>query len=230
MLGRLSSGIAHELGTPLNVVAGRANLIATEELSREDVVAFSRTIAEQAHRMTDIIRQLLGFAHRRPGHREATDIAQLAAQITDLLSPTAQKASVSIEIEETGNVPQVDVDRSHIQQVLMNLMMNGIQSMPEGGRMTIRVGVERSRHHRVNAGPERDYVTVEVADEGVGISEEEINLIFDPFFTTKESGKGTGLGLSIAYGIVEEHDGWIDVTSVPGEGSRFTVYLPTGAS
>ena len=226
MLGRLASGIAHELGTPLNVVAGRANLIATEDLSREDVVAFSNTIAEQARRMTEIIRQLLGFAHRRPGTREMSDLTQLATQIIDLLTPTAYKSNVTLELEKTEGVPDVSVSRSHIQQVLMNLVMNGIHAMPRGGRLKISVGVARSRHLRVDAGPERDYVTINVEDEGVGISEDEIKQVFDPFFTTKESGKGTGLGLSIAQGIAEEHDGWIDVVSVPGEGSQFIVYLP----
>lgn len=227
MLGRLSSSIAHELGTPLNVVAGRANLIATEELTREDVVEFSKTIAQQAHRMTEIIRQLLGFVHRRPGRREASDFTQLASQIIDLLAPAAQKGNVSLELEKAEGVPDVMVDKSHIQQVLMNLVINGIQAMPQGGRLKITVGVARSRHVAVNEGPERDYVTMSVQDEGVGIPEDRIKRIFDPFFTTKEPGQGTGLGLSIAYGIMEEHDGWIGVESGPGKGSRFTMYLPT---
>lgn len=227
MLGRLSSNIAHELGTPLNVVAGRANLIATEELPREAVVTYSRTIEEQARRMTDIIRQLLGFARRRSESREMSDVTGLAAQIIDLLATTARKAGVEIELDRTDDVPEVKVARSRIQQVLMNLMMNGIHAMPQGGRLRVLVGTARSRHHSVDAGPERDYVTVAVEDDGVGLRAEEIERIFDPFFTTKESGKGTGLGLSIASGIVEEHDGWIDVASEPGGGSRFTVYLPT---
>lgn len=226
MLGRLSSGIAHELGTPLNVVAGRANLIATEELDRTDVVAFSKTIVDQAHRMTEIIRQLLGFAHRRTGQRETSDVVQLVSHIIDLLTVTAEKSRVSMAVEEADDVPRVNVDRSHIQQVLMNLVMNGIHAMPEGGRLTIAVGVARSSHVGVESGPESDYVTITVEDEGVGIREEDVKMIFDPFYTTKDSGKGTGLGLSIAQGIVEEHDGWIDVVSEPGRGSRFTVYLP----
>jgi two-component system NtrC family sensor kinase len=230
VLGRLSSGIAHELGTPLNVVAGRAHLIATEELAREDVVAFSKTIADQAHRMTDIIRQLLGFAHRRPERREPSDVAALASQIIDLLGPTAQKENVTLAIQKADGIPRVNIARSHVQQVLMNLVMNGIQAMPGGGRLTVATGVARSRHRGVSPGPERDYVTISVEDTGVGMSAEKLELIFEPFFTTKESGIGTGLGLSIAHGIAEEHDGWIDAESTPGRGSRFTVYLPVEAS
>jgi signal transduction histidine kinase len=96
--------------------------------------------------------------------------------------------------------------------------------------MTISIDRARSRHRRVPEGPEQDYVTIAVRDEGVGIDEEQLATIFDPFVTTKEPGKGTGLGLSIAYGIVEEHDGWIDVESAPGKGSRFTVFLPLGVT
>lgn len=226
MLGRLSSGIAHELGTPLNVVAGRANLIATEDLSHEEVVAYSNTIVEQARRMTEIIRQLLGFARRRPSQRETVDLSQLAGQILDLLKPAARKGTVSLELRTADSVPDVNVDRAHIQQVLMNLVMNGIHAMTNGGTLIVDIAVEQTRHPVINTGPQRDYVRIRVTDEGEGIPAENLKSIFEPFYTTKESGKGTGLGLSIAYGIVEEHDGWIDVESTPGEGSRFTVYLP----
>lgn len=226
MLGRLSSGIAHELGTPLNVVAGRASLIATEDLGHDDVVAFARTIEDQAHRMTNIIRQLLGFARRRPPRREPCDLMQLVREVTDLLASSARKEDVTMEVLAADPIPEVSVDRSHIQQVLMNLMMNGIHAMPDGGLLTVELATASSRHRGVSEGPLRDYVTIRVRDEGTGIDEKDLSVIFDPFFTTKESGKGTGLGLSIAYGIAEEHDGWIDVESKPGSGACFTVFLP----
>lgn len=230
MLGRLSSGIAHELGTPLNVIAGRANMIATEDLPSGDVVAFSKTIAEQARRMTDIIRELLGFARRRRQQRGPADVNELAGQIIDLLAPAARKDSVTLTLEKGEEVPPVTLDRSLIQQVLMNLVMNGIHAMPGGGRLTISTGVARARHRKFSTGPESDYVTIRVADEGVGMSKEQLDRAFAPFFTTKEQGKGTGLGLSIAQGIVEEHDGWIEADSEPGKGSSFTMYLPIEAT
>jgi signal transduction histidine kinase len=179
--------------------------------------------------MTDIIHQLLGFARRRRQQRSSSDINELADQMIELLDPTAKKANVSLELEKADGVAEVSADRSLIQQVLMNLVMNGIHAMSGGGRLTISIGFARMRHRKFNTGPERDYVTIRVEDQGIGMSKEQLDQAFAPFFTTKEHGKGTGLGLSIAQGIVEEHDGWIEAQSEPGEGSKFTVYLPSEA-
>jgi two-component system NtrC family sensor kinase len=225
-VGRLASGIAHELGTPLNVVAGRAKIIATEDLDREDVVSFSKTIVEQVGRMTDIIRHLLDFARRRSHERTRVDMEQLARQVIDLLAVNARKADVSLEFRQTSETPPVILDRSQIQHLLMNLMMNGIQAMPSGGKLVLELGVEKARHAGAKDSEKKDYLRIRVIDEGVGIPQEQIKLIFDPFFTTKGVGKGTGLGLSIGYGIVEEHGGWIDVESELGKGTCFSVYLP----
>jgi two-component system NtrC family sensor kinase len=226
-VGRLASGIAHELGTPLNVVSGRARLIATEELDRDDVVAFSNTIVEQARRMTEIIRQILDFARRRHPRREPVDVLQLTNQALDLLQPTARKSGVSLDVAKTTDIPMLVVDRSQIQQVLTNLIMNGIQAMPEGGTLLVELGVERARRPSKITEAESDYLVMRVIDQGHGIPEDRTDLIFDAFYTTKDAGEGTGLGLSITHGIVEEHNGWIGVDSEPGKGTRFTVYLPT---
>lgn len=225
-VGRLASGIAHELGTPLNVVSGRAKIIATEELDREEVVSFSKTIADQAGRMTDIIRHLLDFARRRSSQRTPVDMAQLAGQVIDLLAPAAYKSHVHLELEKGSDTPLVSVDRSQIQQVLMNLIMNAIQAMPDGGKVVLALGVEHVGRANTPDTKKKDHLCVRVSDEGIGIPPEQIQLIFDPFFTTKDVGRGTGLGLSISYGIVEEHGGWIDVHSGLGKGACFAVYLP----
>jgi two-component system NtrC family sensor kinase len=225
-VGRLASGLAHELGTPLNVVAGRAKIIATEELDREEVVSFSKTIEDQAKRMTEIIRHLLDFARRRSSQRTPVDMEQLAGQVVELLTVTARKSNVVLKLERSGELPLANVDRSQIQHLLMNLVINGIQAMPGGGKLEIELGVEKVHHGSAASNEDKDHLCIRVEDEGEGIPEEYINLIFDPFFTTKEVGKGTGLGLSIGYGIVEEHGGWIDVKSEPGRGTRFTIYLP----
>ncbi len=225
-VGRLASGIAHELGTPLNVVAGRAKIIATEELDREEIISFSKTIAEQANRMTQIIRQLLDFARRRSSQRSPADMGKLARQVIDLLAVNARKSNVSLELETTSEMPPANVDNSQIQQVLMNLVMNGIQAMPDGGKLVLALSVEKIRHAGTGNTPEKEHLCIRVKDEGTGIPEEHIALVFDPFFTTKGVGKGTGLGLSISYGIVEEHGGWIDVQSELGKGTTFAIYLP----
>ncbi len=129
---------------------------------------------------------------------------------------------------ESGDIPLIAIDSAQIQQVLTNLILNGIQAMPNGGRLQVGLKVARARPSARASGEENEYVAIYVCDEGVGISEETRKRIFEPFFTTKEVGKGTGLGLSIAHGIVEEHGGWIEVESEPGNGACFTVYLPMG--
>ena len=131
-----------------------------------------------------------------------------------------------LEFNKTGEIPPLNVDRSQIQQVLMNLVINGIQAMPDGGRLTLEMCVEKVSEARTKKTDNQDHLTIRIRDEGQGILPEHMRLIFDPFFTTKEVGKGTGLGLSISYGIVEEHGGWLDVQSEVGRGTCFTVYLP----
>lgn len=226
MVGRLASGIAHELGTPLSVVSGRAKIIATESLERDEITSFSKTIMDQANRMTEIIRQLLDFARRRSFQRTPVDVAQLVTQVVDLLAVTARKTGVFLQVENAGDLPPINLDRSQIQQMLVNLVMNGIQAMPKGGKLVIALELHNVKNPRIEDSTTRDHICIRVTDNGEGIPRENIKLIFDPFFTTKDVGKGTGLGLSISYGIVEEHGGWIDVQSELGRGTSFSVFLP----
>lgn len=225
-IGQLAAGMAHELGTPLNVVAGRAKLMATEDLKREEISENSRIIREQVDRMTKLMRQLLDFARRQTTKRLPTDLRKVVRQVLDMLNATARKNRVILDLVENGDSFVVAVDQAKMQQVLTNLVMNGIQAMPNGGRLEVVIGPKRARKPARERRDERDYLTICIHDEGVGISEENRQHIFEPFFTTKELGQGTGLGLSIAHGIVEEHGGWIEVESESEKGSCFTVYLP----
>jgi signal transduction histidine kinase len=224
-LGRLSSGIAHELGTPLNVVSGRAKLIINEDLKKEDITECSRIIKEQAERMTKLIRQLLDFARRRAPQKSPVNLKNLSDQVIEMLKPAAEKQKVIFKLLKNDDIPLVSMDPFQIQQVLINLVMNGIQAMPDGGYLEIGLHMKYSCHPALSD-QEQHYVAINIKDEGNGISEDNINHIFEPFFTTKNVGEGTGLGLSIAYGIVREHGGWIDVKSKVGEGSCFTIYIP----
>ncbi|MGD9233868.1 MAG: ATP-binding protein [Desulfobacterales bacterium] len=224
-LGRLSSGIAHELGTPLNVVSGRAKLIINEDLKKEDITECSRIIKEQAERMTKLIRQLLDFARRRAPQKSPVNLKNLSDQVIEMLKPAAEKQKVIFKLVKNDDIPLVSMDPFQIQQVLINLVMNGIQAMPDGGYLEIGLHMKYSCHPALSD-QEQHYVAINIKDEGNGISEDNINHIFEPFFTTKNVGEGTGLGLSIAYGIVREHGGWIDVKSKVGEGSCFTIYIP----
>ena len=227
-VGRLASGVAHELGTPLNVVSGRADLIALGGLSSDEIVENAGIIQAQADRMATIIRQLLDFARRRSLRREPIDLRQLAQQTANLLSPMARKRNVTFQIGD-GAQKTANVDVAQMQQVMTNLLVNAIQAMPNGGQVLIDVDVQRATPPQEHEAAEGDFLAIVVRDRGTGIGDETRRHVFEPFFTTKDVGEGTGLGLSIAYGIVQEHGGWIDVASRVGEGSSFAVYLPKEA-
>jgi len=224
-VGRLASGIAHELGTPLNVIAGRAGLISSAEMPKSEIAESADVIRAQADRMTKIIRQLLDFARRPSSGKTKVDLKECAGNVQKLLQPLAQKRGISVTIgpSETANVI---ADAAQIDQVLSNLTVNAIQASPRGGRVEIVTGRQSVTPPEGSVCLPGVYAFVLVEDEGEGISKENIEHLFEPFFTTKDVGEGTGLGLSIAYSIVQDHGGWIDVRNLPERGSRFTVYLP----
>jgi len=225
--GVLSAEIAHELGTPLNVVDGRAKMIMDEELPDEEIKECAAIIKNQAERMTVIIRQLLDFTRQSKPRRSTDDISFHIKQVFQLLYPmaTKQRVSFSLNREENTNAT-LNTDFSQIQQVLVNLLMNGIQAMPEGGQIDVKLSNEIVSPTGTENRVKTTYLKVTIQDEGEGIDQENFKNIFTPFFTTKTLGAGTGLGLSIAHGIVEEHGGWIDIKNNVSSGACFTVYLP----
>ncbi len=227
-LGQLSAGMAHELGTPLNVIAGRAKLISREGMAAEDISRSATIIHDQAQRMTGIMRQLLSFARRGEARKQRIDLNLVMRAVLPLLEPTLHKQNVDLQLDETPHELSVCADSAQLQQVLLNLILNGIHAMPDGGKITLSgfPAVDVSVPEEVES-PDQSWICLQVTDEGTGIEPEVQKRMFDPFFTTKEVGQGTGLGLSIAYGIIQEHGGWIDVESVPDKGSKFRIYLPS---
>jgi signal transduction histidine kinase len=225
-VGVLASGIAHELGTPLNVVLGRAQMILSGEAQEPAQVEHSAAIiVEQTERMTRIVRNLLDFARRGAPERRLTDLGELARQSSSLLGPLAARRGVHLACAASQPV-LADVDASHVTQVLTNLLVNAIQSTARGGRVVVDAlsheGPPSSAQGRLPGA----YAELRVSDDGEGIPRQVLPAVFDPFFTTKPVGEGTGLGLSVAYGIVQEHGGWIEIDSAPGRGSTFRVWLP----
>ena len=225
-IGRLASGIAHELGTPLNVVAGRAGLIGSGKLATEQVAESAAAIKLEADKMTTIIRQLLDFARVSTPHKLPVDLRTIVRQTIDMIDSIAEKQKVQLIFVPDAKEAVAEIDAGQIQQVLTNLTINAIQAMPDGGQLRFLIRRRSGRSPDGGSDGPSAFFGIEVHDQGVGIPEENMQQLFEPFFTTKAVGAGTGLGLSIAYGIVQEHGGWIDVNSRVGEGSCFTVFLP----
>jgi len=226
-VGQLASGVAHELGTPLNVVGGRAALISEDRLDESQVKESAKIITAQVDRMTTIIRQLLVFARRGTTAKEKLDVEQAARQSLTMVETVASARHITVDLsaDQTGKAV-VECSPSALQQVMTNLLVNAIQASPRGSRVRVGIVTRSVTPPDDFKALERRCVVVEVRDSGKGIAEEDLGRVFEPFFTTKEIGEGTGLGLSIVHGILREHDGWITVASDPGVGSCFTFYLP----
>ncbi|NVB40488.1 HAMP domain-containing protein [Pseudenhygromyxa sp. WMMC2535] len=224
-LGTLAAGVAHELGTPLHVIAGRAQRVARRSRG-EAVHADAQIIVEQCETVQGIVRGLLDFARPAKLERTAFEPLPMVRRTMTLVEPLLRKrkAEVRFMAPSADEPAWIEANLGQLQQVITNLLINAAQSMPEGGR--IDLSVEHGLDPHPGAEADRPYTRISVRDHGDGMDPEVIDHIYDPFFTTKEPGEGTGLGLSIVYGIVREHGGWIEVESERGWGSRFCVWLP----
>ncbi len=220
-LGKLASGVAHELGTPLNVISGRAELIEGGGVNAKES---ARVIFQQAERMTLIIRQLLDFARTSGTDKATLPLRQLCEETVALLSPLARKAGVELLV--SGENVETPLNRAEIQQVLSNLITNAVHAMKTGGEIQIIVSRENIPSAGADGHQPGNYAVISVHDEGTGIPLAVLPKIFDPFFTTKDVGEGTGLGLSVSHGIVRDHGGWVRVKSELGVGTTFFVHLP----
>ena len=215
-VGRLAAGIAHEIGNPLSAILGYTDIIQ-QGAGKEDEGEYLRRIQTEIQRINRIVNGLLDYA--RPGEFKLVEINvnEILESSLDLVS--AQKGFERIDIKlSLSETPIVMADTHQLQQVLINLLINAADAMPDGGTLFMGSGI------RVQGSEE--FVEISVADTGTGMSDDETRKIFDPFYTTKEPGKGTGLGLAICQRIMESFGGRIQVESKIGEGSRFMVLLP----
>jgi signal transduction histidine kinase len=228
-VGRFASGIAHELGTPLNVVSARAKMIASDLQQNAQARGHARVIGEQASRMADMIRQLLDLSRRRNARTGAVSISQSVRAVTELLADVATAREVMTEVEVPTAALVVRLDPGEAQQVLSNVVLNAIQASRPGGRVRVSVEELRAAPLLARSDPEGQYVRIQVTDEGEGIAPEDLPHVFEPFFTTKGPGEGTGLGLAIAEAIVQDAGGWIEVKSERAHGTQISIYLPPAA-
>jgi signal transduction histidine kinase len=229
-VGKLASGVAHELGTPLNVVGARARMVAGGETNEDESREYARIIVTATDRMTKTISQLLQFARRTGPDRAPHDLRALTGAAVDLLRPLAKQARSQLVVAPDAGDATANVDAGQFQQVVTNLVMNAIQAMPEGGVVNLSLKRENVEPPADVHCPSGEYLCLSVHDDGEGIAQENLARIFEPFFTTKDVDQGTGLGLAVAYGIVKDHGGWIAVDSKVRQGATFSVFLAAGAA
>jgi len=212
-LGTLASGMAHEIGTPMNVILGRAEYLF-QRTADEGMKKGLATIVTQIERITKVMNQLLAFARRGTPEWRAVDLGEIVEDSLEMFRERIAHSCITVEKTIEADLPSVHADRDQLIQVLINLMMNSLHAMQKGGRLSL--SLTREGNH----------VCLGVSDTGHGMPEEIRSKAFEPFFTTKDFGKGTGLGLTVVKGIIEEHRGTIAVESVVDKGTTFWIRLP----
>ena len=227
--GKLAAGVAHELGTPLNVVSARARLIHGGALEPDEIRDSARVIDVQSDRMTSIIRQLLDFARVQPRTTERGDLSRVALEAMSLLGSTAEKRDVRLTCTPPSTPVFAVFSWSHVLQAVMNLVVNAVHAAPKHSVVTLTTRISDEGPPSGHGHAAARWAVLSVSDHGTGMSPEVVARIFEPFFTTKGVGEGTGLGLSVAYGIVAEHRGFIGVETKVMQGSTFSIYLPLAA-
>jgi two-component system, cell cycle sensor histidine kinase and response regulator CckA len=227
-LGRFAGGVAHDFNNLLTAIQGYASLmlldLGPDDSRREDL----EEIRKASERATALTRQILAFSRRHVAQTEPVNLNEVIRDMERLL-PRLIGEDVAIATALEPKLGTVEADPRQLEQVIMNLVSNSRDAMPNGGRLTIETENEIVQDDDPRVGPDLPpgpYVVLGVSDTGTGIDPEIQTKIFDPFFTTKEPGRGTGLGLATVYGIVKQAGGQIEVTSVPGAGSAFRIYLP----
>jgi signal transduction histidine kinase len=225
-IGQLAAEIAHEVGTPLNVIGGRARSMEKKAHDPDEVARNANIIAAQASRISKIIERLLSFARRRPEPtaQRPVDLNRVALEALEFLEHQIERAGVTVDFATGGGVDRLPGDPDAIQQVCLNLVVNAVQAMPRGGRLLVATSLVSRRREGLEAAAAAPYACLEVSDTGEGMSDEQRAKIFEPFYSTKED--GSGLGLAVSHGIVKDHDGWIEVEGRAPSGTTFRVYLP----
>ncbi len=228
-LGTLAGGIAHDFNNLLAIINGYAEFCLQGSADAAVLQKSLREIRTAAQRAGGLVRQILTFSRKAEVRFAAVDLNQLVRDLVKLLAETFPR-TVTFNLELLAGLPPLLADQNQLQQIILNLCVNARDAMPTGGVITLAttVHVGELRSHHAVAG--RSYACLRISDTGTGMSPEVRARIFEPFFTTKQGNQGTVLGLAVVYGIVESHQGAIEVDSAPGAGSTFSVFLPLAVS
>jgi len=220
-IGTFTSGIAHELNNPINNISLIVESLIDEQdtLSAEDRLELYNDLMNQTERSSEIVRDLLEFSRTEHGQFSTISLADMVEKTERLLANELKFTGIHFHTHIEENLPKLRIDKSRLQQALVNLLINGIQAMPDGGDLTLTIISD----------PVNEQVRIDVQDSGMGMDKDQLDKIFDPFFTTKKEGEGTGLGLSVTYNIIKQHNGRITVESTKGKGSCFSIFIPVKA-
>jgi PAS domain S-box-containing protein len=226
-IGQLAGGVAHDFNNILTVIQGHASLLMAANLG-ESAGKSADQIVQAAERAAGLTRQLLTFSRRQLIQPKKLDVNKIVGNMTNMLGRLLGE-DVALQLNYCQSPPMVEADAGMLEQVLLNLAVNARDAMPKGGQLALRIAIV-DVGETYSRGPSEArigrFVCLSVIDTGMGITPENLRRIFEPFFTTKEVGKGTGLGLATAYGIIQQHKGWIEVDSQVGKGTTFRIYLP----
>ena len=227
-LGQFAAGVAHDFNNLLTVIQGYASMqLATPDLA-PDMTDSLEQVALAADRASALTRQLLLFSRQQVAQPRLLDCSAVVGGLRQMLGRVISE-EIELRCDLAADLPAVHADPGNLEQILMNLVVNARDAMPDGGRIVIRTGVEEIDAAHIARSPQAQpgsHVCLSVSDTGAGMSEETMSRIFEPFFTTKAAGQGTGLGLATVYGLVAQHGGWLELNSKLGEGTTFRIFLP----
>jgi len=227
-IGQLAAGVAHDFNNILTVIQGHAGLLQNKLKNSDHDVKSVEQIAHSATRAATLVRQLLMFSRKQVMQFKHLDINDLMTNAIKMLQRLVGE-HVEIKFKPEAAMPAIYADNSMMEQILMNLAVNARDAMPNGGEVTIRTALETIQRAPTPMDPEPrngQFICLIFSDTGSGMDTQVLGRIFEPFFTTKPAGKGTGLGLSTVFGIVRQHNGWLDVESTPNRGTTFRIYFP----
>jgi signal transduction histidine kinase/ActR/RegA family two-component response regulator len=228
-IGTLAGGIAHDFNNLLNIIQGYSFLLRNSRGDSDEMVDSLNTIDETLQRGSALVQRLLTIAQKTTGKPALLNVNVLIQGLIKIVSETFPK-DIEVSSSLAANLPPIMADKTQLEQVVLNLFLNARDAMPEGGRLILKTSFVPGAELNFPEATADRYVSIKVTDTGIGMDQSTRSRMFEPFFTTKNKSQSTGLGLSVVYGIIKNHNGFVEVESTPGSGTTFHVYLPVSSS